>query len=118
MDDFESKLGQILGNPEMMGKIMSMAQSFGGQEAPPQTAPQSPPAQEEGLPEFDFATIQKLTGLMGKAGVDSHQKALLSALAPYITTNRIQKLEKAMRAAKLAWVATTFLGNSPLFSGR
>ena len=113
MDDFESKLGQILGNPEMMGKIMSMAQSFGGQE--PQ---QEPPQQEETVPDFDFATIQKLTGLMGKANVDSQQKALLAALSPYISHNRIQKLEKAMRAAKLAGIATTFLGNTPLFSGR
>ena len=70
------------------------------------------------MPEIDFATVQKLTGLMGKAGVDSNQKALLSALSPYISGNRIHKLEKAMRAAKLAGVATTFLGNSPLFSGR
>ena len=116
MDDFESKLGQILGNPEMMYKIMSMAQSFGAQEVPP--PPQSSPGQEEPLPEFDFAAIQKLTGLMGKAGVDSRQKALLSALAPYISANRVQKLEKAMRAAKLAGVATSFLGSAPLFSGR
>ena len=114
MEDFENKLGQILGNPEMMGKIMAMAQSFGSQEAPPE-----PPRQEEpAMPEIDFATIQKLTGLMGKAGVDSKQKALLSALAPYISSSRIRKLEKAMRAAKLAGVATTFLGSSPLFSGR
>ena len=118
MDDFENKLGQILGNPEMMGKIMSMAQSFGSQEASSQPASPSPPPQEESMPEFDFATIQKLTGLMGKANVDSHQKALLTALSPYISENRIHKLEKAMRAAKLAGVATTFLGNSPLFSGR
>ena len=62
MDDFESKLGQILGNPEMMGKIMSMAQSFGAQEAPPSPEPQK----EESFPELDFAAIQKLTGLMGK----------------------------------------------------
>ena len=114
MDDFENKLGQILGNPEMMGKIMSMAQSFGAQDAPPEP----PPQQEDNIPDFDFATIQKLTGLMGKAGVDSRQKALLSALSPYISTNRIQKLEKAMRAAKLAGVATTFLGSTSLFSGR
>lgn len=114
MDDFENKLGQILGNPEMMGKIMAMAQSFGGQEAPPEPQPKP----EESMPEIDFAAIQKLTGLMGKAGVDSEQKALLSALSPYISGNRIRKLEKAMRAAKLAGVATTFLGNSPLFSGR
>lgn len=114
MDDFENKLGQILGNPEMMEKIMAMAQSFGGQEAPPEPEPQP----EYNMPEIDFATIQKLTGLMGKAGVDSDQKALLAALSPYISGNRIQKLEKAMRAAKLAGVATTFLGNTSLFCGR
>ena len=114
MDDFESKLGQILGNPEMMGKIMAMAQSFGN----PEPAPEPDPQPQTELPEVDFATIQKLTGLMGKAGVDNEQKALLSALSPYISTNRIRKLEKAMRAAKLAGVATSFLGNTPLFSGR
>ena len=114
MDDFENKLGQILGNPEMMGKIMAMAQSFSTQEA----SPEPPPQQEDGMPEIDLATIQKLTGLMGKARVDNDQKALLAALTPYISGNRIQKLEKAMRAAKLAGVATTFLGSTPLFSGR
>ena len=114
MDDFESKLGQILGNPEMMGKIMAMAQSFGGQEPPQEPAAQ----QEDPMPDIDLAAIQKLTGLMGRAGVDTEQKALLSALSPYISANRIHKLEKAMRAAKLAGVATQFLGNSPLFSGR
>ena len=112
MEDFENKLGQILGNPEMMGKIMAMAQSFGSQDAPPEPEPQTE------APEIDFATIQKLTGLMGQAGVDREQKALLSALSPYISQSRVQKLEKAMRAAKLAGVATTFLGSSPLFSGR
>jgi len=114
MDDFESKLGQILGNPEMMGKIMSMAQSFSGQDTPSE----EPLRQEDVTPEFDLAAIQKLTGLMGKAGVDRQQKALLAALSPYISASRVQKLEKAMRAAKLAGVATTFLGSSPLFSGR
>ena len=114
MDDFENKLGQILGNPEMMGKIMAMAQSFGGQEP----APEAPPQPETTIPEFDFATVQKLTGLMGKAGVDNRQKALLTALSPYVSSHRVHKLEKAMRAAKLAGVATTFLGNSSLFSGR
>ena len=114
MDDFENKLGQILGNPDMMGKIMAMAQSFGAQEAPPEP----PPQQDEAMPDIDFATIQKLTGLMGKAGVDNDQKALLSALSPYISGNRIHKLERAMRAAKLAGIATSFLGSSSLFSGR
>ena len=113
MDDFESKLGSILNNPEMMGRIMEMAQSFGGQSQQPE-----PPVEEAPMPEFDFATIQKLSGLMGKAGVDTDQKALLAALAPYVSGNRISKLERAMRAAKLAGIATSFLGSSSLFSGR
>ena len=114
MDDFENKLGQILGNPEMMGKIMAMAQSFGNQETHPEPEPQPE------MPEIDFATIQKLTGLMGKAGVDNEQKALLSALTPYISANRIRKLEKAMRAAKIAAMASLVLRNGGMnfYGGR
>ena len=62
------------------------------------------------MPEVDFASIQKLTGLMGKAGVDNQQKALLSALSPYVNNARIRKLEKAMRAAKMAKLASSALG--------
>ena len=119
MDDFENKLGQILGNPEMMGKIMAMAQNFGAQEAPLEPPDREPePPQREPFPEIDLAALQKLTGLMGKTGVDREQKALLAALAPYISHSRIRKLEKAMRAAKLAGAATSFLGSSQLFFGR
>ena len=113
MDDFESKLGNILNNPEMMGRIMEMAQSFGAQ-----SPPQEPPREDPPIPDFDFATIQKLTGLMGSAKIDGNQKALLAALTPYVSSRRIDKLERAMRAAKLAGIATSFLGNSSLFSGR
>ena len=114
MDDFESKLGSILNNPEMMGRIMQMAQNLGAQ--PP--APEPPPPEPPPMPEIDFATIQKLSGLMGSAGVDTEQKALLNALTPYISAERISKLERAMRAAKLAGVATSFLGSSSHLFGR
>ena len=103
MEDMESKLGAILNNPQMMEQIMSIAQNFQSEPAPP------PPPAESG-PELDFATIQKITSLIGKTGIDSQQKALLQALRPYLSGHRIQKLEKAMRAAKLAGIATTFLG--------
>ena len=114
MDDIESKLGSILNNPEMMGRILQMAQNLGAQAPPPEPpAPEPPP-----VPEIDFATIQKLSGLMGSTGVDPRQKALLDALRAYISTERVRKLERAMRAAKLAGMATTFLGGGPqLFGG-
>ncbi len=103
MDNLESGLQSILGNPQMMEQIMSIAQNFQSEPAPP-------PPQAEGMPELDIATIQKITSLIGKTGIDSQQKALLQALRPYLSGHRIQKLEKAMRAAKLAGIATTFLG--------
>ena len=103
MDNIESGLQSILGNPQMMEQIMSLAQNFQSDSAPP-------PPSVEGMPELDFATIQKITSLIGKTGIDSQQKALLQALQPYLSAHRIGKLEKAMRAAKLASMATSFLG--------
>ena len=103
MDNLESGLQSILGNPQMMEQIMSLAQNF-------QSEPSPPPPPAEAVPELDMATIQKITSIVGKTGIDSQQKALLQALRPYLSGHRIQKLEKAMRAAKLAGIATTFLG--------
>ena len=103
MEDMEAKLGAILGNPQMMQQIMSMAQSFQSEPEPPPE-----PRGETGLPDIDFATVQRLTSLIGKTGIDSHQRALLGALAPYLSPQRISKLEKAMRAAKLAGMASHF----------
>ena len=40
MDDMEEKLGAILGNPQMMQQIMSMAQSMGAQQPQKEEAPQ------------------------------------------------------------------------------
>ena len=104
MEDMESKLGAILGNPQMMQQIMSLAQNFQSEPPPP------PPPSDTGL-EIDFALVQKLTSVIGKTGIDSQQKALLQALGPYLNSHRIQKLEKAMRAAKLAGMASVFLSN-------
>lgn len=111
MDDMEAKLGQILGNPEMMAQIMQMAQSLG-------TSPNSPPPPEPPSREPptgpDPAMISKLAQMANSASVDSDQRNLLLALQPYLTDNRIGKLEKAMRAAKLAGVVSTILGNGIL----
>lgn len=105
MEDMESQLGAILGNPQMMQQIMSIAQNFQSE-----TEAKPPPA--ESGPEIDFAMVQKLTSLIGKTGIDGQQRALLQALSPYLSGQRIHKLEKAMRAAKLAGMASVFLSNA------
>ena len=115
MDDMEAKLGTILGNPDMMAQIMSMAQSLGGSTSAPPPAP--PPQQPvmPGIPEgLDIGMITKLAGMANSANVDKDQQALLFALRPYLTNERIGKLERAMRAAKLAGLATSLLGSGIL----
>ena len=104
MDGMEEKLGSILGNPQLMQQIMSMAQTLGKQD--PEPVPQekaSPPPIPLG--EGELGMIQTMSALMGKTGIDSNQQALLRALMPYLSSSRIAKLENAMRAAKMAGFA-------------
>ena len=64
--------------------------------------------------------MQKLAGLTRQSGIDQNQQALLRALTPYISRERRNKLEKAMRAAKIARTASAFLnsGGLQMLSGR
>ena len=116
MPEMEEKLGAILANPQLMQQIMGMAQSL------QQSSQKQPPKQEDPptMPDIDPVMIGKIMNIAGKAGIDSNQKSLLHALEPYLTQQRIQKLEKAMRAAKLANAASAILGSGsiPFLSGR
>lgn len=113
-NNLEEKLGAILGNPEMMGKIQALAQSLG------QSEPQPKPAEPPKIPQIDPAMVQKLAAMAGQTGIDQNQKSLLSALSPYMNQTKVAKLENAMRAAKMARLASGFLGSGglKLFSGR
>ena len=119
MEDMQSQMNAILGNPEMMQKIMSMAQALGQG----QNEPKEPPKQEQSgfsLPDIDLSMVQKLSGLAGQSNIDNNQRTLLKALSPYLSRERIYKLERAMRAAKMANMASSFLGKSglPFQAGR
>ena len=115
MDDMESKLGAILGNPDMMSQIMSMAQKLGASSSTPAPPPPPPQSAIPNLPDgLDIGMLMKLAGMANSANVDKDQRALLVALRPYLTGERISKLEKAMRAAKLAGVASSILGSGIL----
>ena len=108
MDDLQSQMNSILQDPNMMEKILSMAQSLNSQSAQTDTQPSS----QSVLPELDFDTVQKLSGFLGQSKIDSNQRTLLAALSPYLQSERIAKLEKAMRAAKLATLASSLLSSS------
>ncbi len=111
MSELEEKLGAILSNPQMMQQIMSMAQAMG------QTSPQEPPQETDSpvwSPELDPGTLQTLSQFAKSNTVDQEQQALLQALSPYLSHTRVEKLERAMRAAKMAGLASTLLSSGAL----
>ena len=112
MDNMQNGINSILENPEMMQKIMAMAQSL--QSAQPTASTTEPPPAQT-VPDVDITMLQKLSVMAGKANIDNHQRTLLSALQPYLTSDRISRLERAMRAAKLAGLASGLLGSGNLF---
>ena len=112
MDGMEEKLNAILGNPQMMQQIMAMAQAMGQQSAaqpPKEELKQDAAAPMGGL---DIGMIQRISSIARQSGIDKDQQNLLKALSPYLSRERITKLEKAMRAAKIAGVASFALGGN------
>lgn len=104
MSDLEDRISQVLSDPNLMQQIMAMASAMGTQSPPePAQSPQESPS----LPAIDLGMLRHLAA---GTGVDANQKALLQALGPYISRDRTAKLEKAMRAAKIASMATALLG--------
>ena len=111
MDELENKLGAILGNPDMMQKIMAMAQSLGGNDGQKQeTHRKEAPSPPQGFGDIDMGMIQKISGFAKNSGIDKNQQSLLHALSPYLSSHRVSRLERAMRAAKMASFATSLLG--------
>lgn len=117
MDTMETKMNAILGNPDMMQKIMAMAQSLNGpteQETMYEEKQEHEQMKQDPFMNLNMDSIKKLAGLAGSSNIDRNQQSLLRALGPYLKQNRISRLEKAMRAAKMAMLATSFLGDSDL----
>jgi hypothetical protein len=105
MEGLEDKLNAVLSNPQMMQQLMSMAQSLGVPSQPEPT-----PAPQPQLPNIDLGMLQKFSGIAQNSSIDKNQQSLLHALSPYLSGDRIGRLEKAMRAAKMAKLASAFLG--------
>lgn len=116
-EGFEDKLNQILSDPDSMAKIMSLAQSLGGEQnapppppAPPRPQPPSPP---------DDAFVKGILRLMQQAQhTDKRQEALLCALKPYLAPERQAKIDEALRIAKLSQLAGLAFKNYGGFPGK
>ena len=109
MDELQEQLNGILNDPAAMQKILSMAQALGGDSS--QDKQERPT-----VADFDLGMVQKLSGLASQSSIDKREQALLRALGSYLSKDRIGRLEKAMRAAKMAKLASSTLGQGGLLS--
>lgn len=125
MSELDDKLNSILSNPAMMQQILSLAQALNQSEAQQPQAPQSQ-VQQPQIPQDHFAPtndrginpnlLSKIATLMQRGSIDKNQEALLRALRPYLNNQKLEKLERAMHAAKMAGIASEMVntrGQSP-----
>lgn len=109
MAEFEDKLNAILSNPALMGQILSMADSLGTAQPPspppPSAVPPAPPA--GGL---DSKALQGMMQMLQATQIDPREQNLVRALEGFLPPDRLQKLVKAMQAAKVAKFASHALG--------
>jgi len=111
VSEFEDRLNSILGDPSQMEKIAAMAQSLLGAQEPPKQKSEPTPTTVTGLGEsFDPALLGRLTGALAGGGGSDHKQALLEAVKPYLSQKRREKLERAMKLAKMIHVAEIAFG--------
>lgn len=125
MSEFDEKLNTLLSNPESMAQIMQLAKSLSGQEeagqtaenSPPKPTPPSqsapPPPQDGGAPGFDPKLIAQFAPLFKELNNAQNGQArqLLYALRPYLSTQRQEKVERALQLARLIHVGKKFLAD-------
>lgn len=95
MDDFGDKLNSILNDPAALSRIGELAKSVMGGD-------QETKGEE---PELDPGLISRVMSLMKRKGVKSEERALLEAMKPFLSERRREKMDKAIKLARLASLA-------------
>lgn len=116
LSEFEDKLQSILGNPEAMEQILSMARSISG-NPPAQDEPETPDTlapQTFREPSVDpFSMLNGLDPRLVQLGMrllseysreDNRTVALLTALQPFLKQDRYPKMDQAVQIARLSRV--------------
>lgn len=97
MSEMEDKLNALLGDPESMGRIMSLAQQLSGGAAPP-PKPEAPLS----LGGLDPQLMSRILPLLQEFSRDSSESMqLLYALRPFLKESKRDKVERAVKLARI-----------------
>ena len=102
MNELEDKLNALLNDPKQMERFTDFARSVMGGMAPPE---------ESKEPDIDMGMLRRLGSLLSGSGEkNSREQRLLEAMKPYLSDKRRDKMDKAMKIARLASVAELAVG--------
>ncbi len=120
--DLESQLNAVLNDPEKMAQVMAMAQSLGLGSPPDASSQDAAPQAEaaDAAPAFqpNDPTVQAMMSMLREsAGRDDRSTALLQALRPMLRADRQPKIDRAIRAARMAKLASVAFRQMDLSKG-
>lgn len=105
MSELEDKISGILNNPLEMEKIAQLASQFLGGGKADDDGGEKPKESSFDSPMLDGQMLSRISSLMSSAGGENDKASLLRAMTPYLRDSRREKMEKAMRFAKMAKIA-------------
>lgn len=102
MDDIAAQLSQILSDPAQMAQISQLASSLGLGQQEAQPSPDPPPQAAPSMGDFgfDMDVLGKILPLLQQSGGKEAQ--IFQALRPYLSPADQQRVDKALRAARLS----------------
>lgn len=106
MEDIGERLNSVLNDPEQMKNIMNMAMSFMGSNS------DAVEVEEEIIEApslLNGSMMAKLGSFMLKDSGSNDKKAMLEAMKPYLSEKRRNKVDRAMKLAKLSTLAMIVL---------
>ena len=97
MSELQDTINQIMRDPEAMRQVQSLGEKLGlsGKPAPP-AAPSVPGGNSEMM-----TALSKLAPLMSSAAPNDETTALLNALKPFLSGEKLQRLQSAGRLIRL-----------------
>ncbi len=108
MDGLEEKLSALFASPESVAQLRSLAESLGGALGGGGDTPEQGAAAGAGEGP-DPRLMQLLGGVLREYNAPSRTAALVSALTPWLREDSAERLNKALRIARLTRAAKTVL---------
>ena len=113
MDGLEEKLGALLSDPGTMGQIQALAEALSGSLPGPNGRMDRPEGASGGgsgpLPLMDGRFTELLGRVMASYAAPSEAAKLAAALKPWLRPERAERLDKALRTARLISAARQVL---------